>query len=94
MMLSDFRDTAGQMVQPYFAAFMLERGYRRAVEPFERDGHNCEYMEWNAARWAEFERATGRRVDSSSRVFYRSEFLDWLDARAFDHAARNFVEAA
>lgn len=88
-LIQNFRDASGQPVQPYFAAFMIEHGYSRAAEPFERDGHNCEYMEWNQARWAEFERANGHPVDHATRNCRSAEFTDWLDRRALDAAARN-----
>lgn len=80
MDIRNFTDSTGERVQPYFAAFMIERGYERAREPFERDGHNLEYMEWNGARWAEFERENGYPHDHirSSRA---DEFTDWLQAR-------------
>lgn len=93
--IENFHDASGKAVQPYFTAFMLERGYIRADEPFKRDGHNCEYMEWNSARWREFEHSIGQSTSDFSdfRGFYRDKFSEWLNARAIDHAARAFCEA-
>lgn len=93
-LIGNYRDADGQAVQPYFAAFMIEHGYVRASEPFKRDGHNCQYMEWNAARWAEFERAHGYPVAHHTRNWRSAEFIEWLDRRSLDFAARNAIEAA
>ena len=74
--IASFTDADGEAVQPYFAAFMLAKGYQRAKHIFERDGHGLEYFEWIAARWADFEADTGSTVyPRSSRA---AEFTQWL----------------
>jgi hypothetical protein len=93
-LIKNYRDADGQAVQPYFAAFMIEHGYERASDPFKRDGHNCRFMEWNSARWAEFEREHGYPVAHHTRNCRSAEYIEWLDRRSLDFAARNFVEAA
>lgn len=91
-LIDNYRDADGEAVQPYFAAFMIEKAYSRAKHIFERDGHGLEYMEWNQARWREFCSQNG--IDRDFSHLYRAEFSEWLAARAADHAARNHVEAA
>lgn len=74
-------------VQPYFKAFMIERGYTDTSEADTTD-----YMEWNQDRWREFSRLRG--FDISQRPFHREAFGEWLEARSLDFAAREHVEAA
>lgn len=76
-------------VQPYFRAFMIERGYRCASQ-----AANVDFMCWIQRQWRDFERATGRQVDPVClRGTYRAEFAEWLEGRSFDALAREPVEA-
>lgn len=89
-LLSNYTDEDGKAVQPYFAAFMIEKGYTSAKHLFERDGHGLEYMLWNQDRWREFEDFTGEIVNPRHRR--AREFTAWLNDRAIDHACRNAIE--
>lgn len=93
-LIENFRDADGQAVQPYFAAFMLLNGYTRARQPWERDGHNCEYMEWSRCMWERFERENGHPVDHETRNTRAPQFTEWLNGLCLDVVARSHVEAA
>ena len=92
-LIENFRDADGQPVQPYFAAFMIERGFRTAKEAMSIHLGGFEYMTWNQARWKQFEAAHGYQVDGPRRHL-AAQFTTWLNDRALDHAARRHVEAA
>lgn len=91
-LIENFRDAAGERVQPYFAAYMIEMGYRTIKEAFAIDGSGAPYMAWNRIRWDEF--CAPRKIVSHVRRAHVAEFTAWLDRRVIDHAARNHVEAA
>lgn len=76
MELRGFKDADGSTVQPYFAAYMIEMGFRSSSE-----AKAYEYMIWNSARWTEFEKATNRPLDGHRRG-YAAEFEAWLQERA------------
>ena len=90
--LRNFRDAAGEAVQPYFAAYMIERGFRVVADVRETFGNMGDYLLWNSTRWREF--SAPRKIDVSLRTGSSEEFTDWLQARSIDFAARNFIEAA
>ncbi|MFC3059489.1 hypothetical protein [Paenirhodobacter populi] len=90
-MLDNFHDADGEVVQPYFAAFMIERGYRRSKHIFERDGHGLEYQDWNRARWLEFKVPRGISLHVTSKEDHAA-FKEWLELRCIDFACRNSVE--
>lgn len=92
--LEDFRDDAGEAIQPYYAAFMLEHGYRTGSDAWEAGGRsNYDFMVWVQARWAEYERRNGI-TNSENRRLYAGGFRAWLNDRAVDHLARYELEAA
>lgn len=90
-LIDNYRDANGQAIQPYYAAYMIEFGYRTPEEAAEKTGNQVEYMCWNSTRWAEFDALHGFKLDD--RCYHRDEFRQWLAARALDHVARNHVEA-
>ncbi|MGN7750596.1 hypothetical protein [Sinorhizobium sp. 22678] len=92
MGIGNFRDANGEAIQPYYAAFMIEKGYRTPAEAAALYRNQTEYMLWISHRWSEFEGAKGIRHED--RPFYREEFNMWIAERALDHQARNHVEAA
>lgn len=81
----------------YYAAFLLEHGYRSREEAHEASfsqlGHrNLAYIAWICARCREFEGFAG--IKPEARAFHRDQFTAWLAARSVDHQARAHVEAA
>ena len=82
-LLDNYIDADGEPVQPYFAAFMIERGYRRAKHIFERDGHGLEYMEWNRARWREFKIPRGISLHYTSGKDH-ADIQEWIEDRSSD----------
>lgn len=86
--LDTFRDADGLQVTATMAAYMLECGFNNYAEA-QAGGL---YEAWKADRWDEY--ATARGLSALERHHDREAFLDWLDARAVDHVARNAVEAA
>lgn len=73
--INDFRDADGKQIQPYFAAYMIERGVARSADVAPLD-----YMRWIEARWNDFRAETGRgnRVLSTAEP---GEFKAWLAQR-------------
>jgi hypothetical protein len=91
--LDTFKDADGLPVQEYYAAFMIERGIKRlTAPPQERAARNADFMGWMQDRWSELEGLRG--FTNLERGLHRNDMLDYLDARAVDHVARNQVEAA
>ena len=91
--LDTFKDADGIPVQPYFAAFMLEKGIDRLTVPQpERANRNVEFIDWMDGRWRELEARLG--FSWNQRTQHTNDMLDWLEERAVDHVARNTVEAA
>lgn len=90
-LLENYIDADGEPVQPYFAAFMIERGYSRAKHIFDRDGHGLEYQEWNRKMWVSFKKPRGISLLSTSEKDH-ADFLDFLENRSADFACRNHVE--
>jgi len=77
-------------VQPYFRAFMIERGLFDS-----RQANNADFMCWVQDQWKAFEIATGRPADPvTGRRLYAAEFGAWLHANSADALAREAVEAA
>ena len=93
MIINNYRDANGEAVQPYYAAFMIEFGYRTPADAKESTGGNFEYMGWINARWGEFFASLGIKRPDHSRP-YAEQFCDWLEHRATDQLARAHVEAA
>jgi hypothetical protein len=83
--INSFTDANGQPIQPYYAAFMIERGYR--IPP---SGAQTDYVLWNGARWREFRALLG--ITEDQQRFHREDFRAWLQRRAHDHAARYDIE--
>ena len=92
MCIENHHDANGEAIQPYYAAFMIERGYQTLAEASAEYGNQTEYVIWNGDRWREFSRRFG--VTPEDRPYHRADFLNWLSDRALDHLARNSVEAA
>ena len=90
-LLENYIDADRLPVQPYFAAFMIERGYSRARHIFERDGNGEEYQEWNRKMWLSFKKPRGISLFSTSETDH-ADFLDFLENRSADFACRNHVE--
>lgn len=88
--LDSFTDADGLPVTATFAAFMLEHGYSTYREAQDSDGFTL----WQAERWQEFCDAHGIGILIAPDPSDRASFVDWLDDRAHDHAARREVEAA
>lgn len=93
MIINNHRDANGEAVQPYYAAFMIERGYRSLSEAKALGGSNVDYMLWINASWNEFFSSLGIKRPDFSRP-YAEQFTEWLDQRATDLVARLYVEAA
>jgi hypothetical protein len=91
--IDNYRDANGEAVQPYYAAYMIEFGYRTPADAAAEHGQQWHYVVWNSLRWEEFERLNGIQP-GSVRSLYATEFHAWLAARALDHLARIHVEAA
>lgn len=90
--LENYRDSTGAEIQPYYAAFMIEHGFRTVEEGRNEQGNQTPYMLWIQSRWGDFQSALG--ISQRQRYQYRTEFHQWLSRRALDHLARNAVEAA
>lgn len=79
--IHDFTDADGRQVQPYFAAFMIERGLKRAAELFEREGHGAEYIRWSNDRWREYRQSLGLGDETPITGRQRAEFAAYLQTR-------------
>lgn len=77
--LDAFRDTDGKEVQPYFAAFMVERGFSTVEEAMAPSG--AAFMFWIAARWRDF--CSPRRIPDQNKLLFQHEFKQWLATRVF-----------
>lgn len=86
--IDGYRDADGLQVTATMGAFMLEHGFRSYAEAHDAGS----YEAWKAAQWDAFGAAYG--LTPLARHHHREAFLDWLNARAVDHVARNAVEAA
>lgn len=93
MIISNFRDINGEAVQPYYAAFMVERGYLSLEDTRAEAGSNCDFMEWVNDSWNEFFSSIGVKRPPFSRP-YAEKFTEWLDCKTTDRIARLYVEAA
>lgn len=89
--IDTYTDADGEAVQPYFAAFMIEKGYARAQEPFKRDGHTQEFTFWMADRWRDFKTQRGIQMRRTSPEDHAA-FKAWLEGRCLDHLCRHHVE--
>jgi hypothetical protein len=87
--LDTFKDADGLPVTATFAAFMLEHGYRTYREAQDAGT----YDDWRRDRANEFASSFNPGMIFAAAIAH-PRFIDWLDARAHDHAARREVEAA
>ncbi len=91
--INNFRDATGTEIQPYYAAYMIEFGYRTPSEAKAAAGGNFDFMSWIGARWNEFFASKSMKTpEFKSR--WACEFCEWLNGRSLDHLARQSVEAA
>lgn len=91
--ISNYRDAFGADIQPYYAAYMIEFGYRSPAEAKAIAGGNFDFMAWIGARWNEFFASKNMKTpDFKSR--WADEFTEWLNGRALSQLARQSVEAA
>lgn len=90
--LDNYTDETGIPVVPTFAAYMLENGFTRYIDAQNADGFTL----WQAERWEDFwiEQGHAGAMPLFPTGSDRAAFIDWLDQRAHDHAARRDVEAA
>jgi hypothetical protein len=84
--LDNFRDNSGELIQPYYAAFMIEFGFPTVEEGRNDQGNQMPFMLWIQARWREF------GVPEKDMPFHREGFHKWLSDRALDQLARISVE--
>lgn len=90
--LDNFQDASGELIQPYYAAFMIEFGYTTTEQGKNEQGNQTPFMLWMHERWMEFQANQG--ITERQRQFYRAEFHEWLSGRSLDRLAQLHVEAA
>lgn len=90
-LIDAYVDADGREVQPYYAAFMIERGHSRVSDLMEEGGSMMEYQLWNQSMLAKFKRQKGYPQTTTSPEQHK-EFQMWLEERVTDAACRNHVE--
>lgn len=88
--LENFRDDSGDLIQPYYAAFMIEFGFSTVEEGRNERGNQTPFMFWIQARWREFGAVAG--ITERERAFNRPQFHKWISDRSLDFIARKHVE--